>query len=85
MKKKRYRVNNRLLRNVNATTGMVIAESVGAGVVFKVAGSDPKLVGIAKTGTSFAGVPSMVSGAGSVIGSLGMLSPRRSRGRKKKK
>ena len=67
------------LKGVNTTTQMLMTESIGYGVAGKIAGAtgDATALKAFGTGSSLAGVPSLVHGAGNVVNSLGMLTPKK--------
>jgi len=69
------------LKAVNMQTRMLATETVGVGVAFKLAGDNPAALSAAKIGTSMAGMPSLVFGAGNVLKSIDSMYPSRKRRR----
>lgn len=63
------------VRGVNNTTKMLISEQIGYGMAGTIAGLDATGTGnkVFATGSAFAGMPSLMSGAGNVLGSMKML------------
>ena len=77
MRKKKYNP----LRGVQMQNRMLLTETIGTGLAFKVAGNDTNALNAAKIGTSLAGVPSLTYSAGNVLGSLKMLEMKQKRKR----
>ena len=79
MNKKQYR---KLMKGVTGTVAVGSTEAVGYGLLGNIANQMPAgaatTVGtnILKTSGSLAGMPTLVHGAGTVMGSLNMLTPR---------
>jgi hypothetical protein len=65
------------IKGVSMQNRMLMTETIGTGLAFKVAGTDSHAIGAATMGTSLAGMPSLAYGAGNVLKSLDMLTPNR--------
>ena len=61
------------LKGVQNMNKMLLTETVGTNIAFKVAGSDSNALKAASLGTSLAGIPSLTYGASNVLNSLKML------------
>ena len=71
------------IKGVSNMNRMLLTETMGTTLAFKIAGNDSNALNVASIGTSLAGTPSLVYGAGNVINSLGMLEQKS--GKKKKR
>ena len=71
------------IKGVNNMNRMLLTETIGTTLAFKVAGSDTNALNVASIGTSLAGIPSLTYGTSNVINSLGMLEQKS--GKKKKR
>jgi len=70
------------LKGINKTTKLLITEGVGYGIAGNIAGSitgpgATVATNAFTTGSSLAGIPSLMSGAGNVMNSLEMLYPKK--------
>jgi hypothetical protein len=77
--------HKKYVKGVTNTTRLLITEQVGYGTAGIISGMDTTGVGasVFKTGSGLAGMPSLMSGAGNVLGSMKMLDykPRKHRKR----